>query len=229
MPLSGESGSGLGAAVHGKTGPMLDTDEDDPNEEPDQGYDAFREGYDLHHHGRRTHQAEAADRRAIAGGYPEAWLNLAVLIAGRGRTDEEEAAYRAAMACDDNATASEAALRLGNLLENLRGNLADAQACFEFARSHGSGDTRLAALVNLAVLLAYQGHREAAEKELRPFIDERYPEDDGESLHVRLARAVTWAAHAKGSRSLLRALRVTRYRVSRRASGIRVTLFGGRA
>ncbi len=206
---------------------MLETDEEDPNEEPDEGYDAFRQGYDLHSRGRRTGQAEAAYRRAIAGGYPEAWLNLAMLIAGRGRTDEEEAAYRAAMACDDDATASRAALRLGNLLDNLRGNLADAQACFEFARSHGSGDTRLAALVNLAVLLAYQGQREAAEKEFRSYIDERYPEDEGDSFHIRLARTAIWPAHTKGTRSLMRALRVSRYRASRRAGGIRIAFFGG--
>jgi tetratricopeptide (TPR) repeat protein len=209
--------------------PMIETDEEEPDEEPDEGYDAFRQGYYLHRRGRRTAEAEAAYRRAIANGYPEAWLNLAMLIAGRGRTDEEEAAYRAAMSCDDDASASRAALRLGELLDNLRRNLADAQACFEFARDHGSGHTRLTALLDLAALLAYQGQRQAAEKEVRSYLDERYPEDDGDSFHVRLARAVTWAAYARGTRSLLRTLRVTNYRASRRVTGLRVVLFGGHA
>ncbi len=208
---------------------MVQTDEAEPEEEGDEAYEAFQRGYDLHLQAGRSAEAEAAYRRAIAGGFTEAWLNLGMLIAGRGRTDEEEAAYRAAMACDDDDTASEAALRLGNLLDLLRGNRSDARACFEFARSHGTGATRGHASVNLAMLLAYQGDREAAEEELRSYIDQRFAEDDGSDFHVRLARGVISVASASGSRSLLRAVRITRYRVDRRARSLRVAVFGGRA
>ena len=85
------------------------------------------------------------------------------------------------------------------------------------------------ARINLAVLLAYQGKSEAAQNELRSYIDARYAENDGDDGHARTAKAFVFAARSRGIRSLLRALRTTRYRLMRRRAAIRVALVGGRS
>lgn len=196
--------------------------------EADAAYEWFLQGYELHRRGRRSSQAEAAYRHAIKGGYAEAWLNLGMLLAAQpGRADEEEAAYRAAMVCDDPATTAVAASRLGDLLENLRGDLAGAQLCFEVARDQGTGETRRQARVKLAMVLAFQGDKEAAERELRGYIDERYAEEDGSEFHERLATRLV--ARAERPRSMFRLIRPSRYRISKRARGMRVRMFGARA
>jgi tetratricopeptide (TPR) repeat protein len=208
---------------------MTATIESDSGNGPDDAYEWFRRGYELHLRGRRRTEAEAAYRRAIAGGHQEAWLHLAMLISGRGRTDEEEGAYRAAMSCDDLPTASEAALRLGNLLDNLRGDLAGAQVSFEFARDYGRLETAQQARINLAVLLAYRGEREAAGKELRIYVDTRYADEDGDPFHARIAKGIVSAAGGRGTRSLLRKLRVVRFRSATRRQVLRVSMIGGRS
>jgi hypothetical protein len=152
-----------------------------------------------------------------------------MLISGRGRSDEEEWAYRSAMSCDDLVTASRAAVSLGELLEVLRDDLEGAQACFEFAREHGTGDTAQKARVHLAVVLAYQGNREAAEKELRFYIDTRYAEEDGDVWHARIAKGVVAAAQVRGTRLLLRKVRMISFHLNRRRHAVRVALMGGRS
>ena len=204
---------------------MSDVEEWDPAEW-DPAFEAYERGVELHRRGRHRAQAEAEYRRAIIGGYDEASLNLGLLMAGTGRTDEEEAAYRTAMGCDDDEIASRAALLLGNLLDNLRGDPAGARTCFEVARDRGIGATRLRARSHLAFSLALQGDREAAEKELAAFVDERFPEDDGNEFHATLARTAIGVARSRAIRRLLRALRVSMYRVRRRVRALRVAWLG---
>lgn len=82
---------------------------------------------------------------------------MGLLISGRrGRGQDEEAAYRAAMSSDHDGIASWAALRLGNLLDKLRGDLPEARSCFEVARDRGTGVTRQHAQKNLGLLLAHR-------------------------------------------------------------------------
>lgn len=124
--------------------------------DPD-AYDWMEFAADLHRRGRRPAEAEAAYRRAIAGGYTDAWRHVGLLISGRrGRGQDEEAAYRAAMSSDHDGIASWAALRLGNLLDKLRGDLPEARSCFEVARDRGTGVTRQHAQKNLGLLLAHR-------------------------------------------------------------------------
>ncbi len=186
--------------------------------EPDDPDEWFDRGVALHRRGRRPAAAEAAYKRAIAAGYTDAWLHVGMVISGRrGRRDDEQAAYRAAASSDDAEIASLAALRLANMLDRLDGDLAQARSCFELARDRGSQVTKQHAHMNLGLLLAYMGEREAAETEIRSFVEARCAPGDAEmtAFYARLARRITAVAHARSTRSALRRYRIAEYRFSR--------------
>lgn len=199
-------------------------------DEPEDPYDWYVRGHELQRRGWRPAEAERAYRRAIDGGYTDAWLYVGALISGRrGRRSEEAAAYRAAASSDDPEVASWAALRLANMLDRLDGDLPAAQGYFEQARDQGSGATHHYARMNLGFLLAYLGEREAAEVELRSFVTERCAPDDDEMSAFCARLAATWTAAASGgwTRRGLRSWRVASYRVGRACRPLRTALPGG--
>jgi hypothetical protein len=181
---------------------------------PDDPYDWFLLAYDLHRR-RRAAPAEVAYRRAIEGGFTDAWLYLGVLLSGRrGRREDEMTAYRAAMSSDDPELASRAALWLGLQRDKLDGDLPAARSCYELARDRGTGVVKQSATMNLGLLLAYQGDREAAESALRSFVEERTVRLVGEPvLSADTAGRIARIAHGKWTRSGVRGLRVTLFRL----------------
>ena len=119
---------------------------------------------------RTSAEAESAYRDAIAGGVTEASLDWA----GRcprspGAERDEEAAYRAAMASDDLATAAWAAAYLGEMLDIIYDDRSAARACFEFVEKYGSRTASFKASARLAEFLAYDGEIEAARDRVRSY------------------------------------------------------------
>ena len=133
-------------------------------------YGWWQNAVELHRCGGHRAQAEAAYRRAIAGGMSDAWLGLgSLLTTQRGREHDAEAAFRAAMASENLETAASAAIYLGELVDLTHDDLATARACYEFAERHGNREVGFRATQRLIALLAYQGDVEAAWDRMRSF------------------------------------------------------------
>ena len=179
----------------------------------------YGRGYALHTGGGDVREAEAAYRRAIAGGRTDASLHLGLLLsAQRGRDRDAEAALRTAMSIADAQIASRAALELGIVLDVVRGDPAGARDCLQFAQVHATGPTHDRATMQLAFLLAYIGEREAAAHELRTFIEHMGDADGQDLTSVSGTLATFWVtvAGARLTRRPWRRWRVTMTRARRR-------------
>jgi tetratricopeptide (TPR) repeat protein len=165
----------------------------------------------------RAAGAERAYRRAIEAGHRDSWFHLGVLLSGvRGRGADEERALRQALELEDRELAAAAALKLGNILQWLRGDLQGARVFYEMAVEEGAGVTVAHANVNLGHLAAYQGDRRAASEALRAGavgIGEEHGCDVGDS--TRPFTVIAAVASGRATRGLMRSLSRARYSGSR--------------
>jgi hypothetical protein len=164
----------------------------------------------------RVATAERAYREAIAAGHVGAWLHLGVLLQPRpGRERDAKAALRAAMAVDDPAFSSRAAVELAGMLDKLEGDVAGAREYYVFAAEHGTGTVWETATVNLAFILGAEGDREGAISAYQSVAARRFqaagldvPGDEGR----RFATCLAGLARRSRSRRLLRRVAVMAYR-----------------
>jgi hypothetical protein len=105
----------------------------------------------------------------------------------------------------------------------VRDDLAGARECLQFAQMHGTGPTRDRATLDLALLLAYTGERDAATHELRTFIENMGHSDGQDLTNVSGKLAAFWVnlAGARWTRRPWRRWRVTTIRLRRRCRAIR--------
>jgi hypothetical protein len=174
----------------------------------------------------RAADAEAAYLKAIEGGRFDTWLNLGILFSATpGRLTEEENALRMAMGSEDPEIEAYAALKLGNVLDRLHGDLKGARPCFELAAERGCGVTAHHAMINLGFLAAYQRDRFAAREALSSAVI-AMGRARGADLEDRAHRvAALWAAEAATwpTRSLWRVYRQAVYRAGRRFRALRIS------
>jgi hypothetical protein len=182
----------------------------------DRGDRRLHEGYRLHMRGGRSAAAERAYREAIAAGRVDAWLNLGVLLQPRhGREHDAKEAFRMAMAGEDPAVSSRAAVELGGMLDKLDGDIAGARECYAFAAEYGSGVVWENATVNYAFILGAEGDREGAISGYQSVLARRFrvagldaPRDDGR----RISACFVGLARRARPRRLLRRVAVSAYR-----------------
>jgi len=170
----------------------------------------------------RRDEALFVCRQAIAAGHTVAALYLGVLLAVRwGRNLEQEAAYRQAMACDNADVASNAAARLGVLLD-LRGDVAGAIACYEFAVERGPATTGECANCHLGWLRAYLGDKagaraalESAGRDAMARISAQRDVDMSDVPVARIAAIAAALGHGRITRKPMRALHLAIFRARR--------------